>query len=69
MSTDAIIGMFSSADSLSFIGTSLGVIGLGAYVVEVAFWNIIQGIIDLTATLIIGIILFRRLPSLSPDCK
>jgi riboflavin transporter FmnP len=65
MSPDAIIGMFSSANSLSFIGNSLGVIGLGAFVAEVAIWNIIQGIIDLFGAMIIGLIIFQRIPSLA----
>jgi riboflavin transporter FmnP len=69
MSTEAIIGMFSNPGALSFIGQSLGTIGLGAYVVEVSFWNIIQGIIDLVATVMIALIIFRRIPSLSPDSK
>jgi riboflavin transporter FmnP len=67
MSSDAIIGMFSATETLSFIGNSLGVIGLGAYIAEVAFWNTIQGIIDLTASLIIGLIIFRRIPGLTPN--
>jgi riboflavin transporter FmnP len=60
MSPDAIIGFFSSV-------TTLGFIGLGAYIAEVAFWNIIQGIIDLSASLIIGLIILRRFPGLTPD--
>jgi len=60
MTPDAIIGFFSSV-------TTLGFIGLGAYIAEVAFWNIIQGIIDLTASLIIGLIILRRLPGLTPE--
>ena len=60
MSPDAIIGFFSSV-------TTLGFIGLGAYIAEVAFWNIIQGIIDLSASLIIGLIILRRFPELTPD--
>jgi riboflavin transporter FmnP len=67
MTTDAIIGMFSSADTLSFFGKSLGLIGLGAYIAEVAFWNIIQGIIDLTASLILGLIILRRIPGLTQN--
>jgi riboflavin transporter FmnP len=67
MTGDAIIGMFSSTKTLSFIGQSLGVIGLGAYIAEVAFWNVIQGIIDLTASLILGLIIFRRIPALAPE--
>jgi len=69
MTPDAIIGMFSSAGMLSFFGNSLGLIGLGAYIGEVAFWNTIQGIIDLTATMIIGLIIFRRIPALTPEQK
>ena len=57
MSSDAIIGLFEGA-------TVLGFVGIGAYITEVAFWNIIQGIIDLTASFILGIIIFRRIPSL-----
>ena len=69
MTPDAIIGMFSSPEYLSFFGNSLGVIGLGAYIAEVAFWNTIQVIIDLTATMIIGLIIFRRIPALTPEPK
>jgi riboflavin transporter FmnP len=67
MTTDAIIGMFSSAETLSFFGNSLGLIGLGAYIAEVAFWNTIQGIIDLTASLILGLIILRRIPGLTSN--
>ncbi len=66
MTPDVIIGMFSSPENMSFFGNSLGVIGLGAYIVEVAFWNTIQGIIDLVAGMMIGIIIFRRIPGLTP---
>ncbi|PVX23094.1 MAG: hypothetical protein CW691_11525 [Candidatus Bathyarchaeum sp.] len=69
MTPDIIIGMFSSTDTISFFGNSLGLIGLGAYIAEVAFWNTIQGIIDLTASFIIGIIIFRRIPALTPKTK
>jgi riboflavin transporter FmnP len=67
MTPDIIIGMFSSADTLSFFGNSLGLIGLGAYIGEVAFWNTVQGIIDLTASLILGLIIFRRIPALAAE--
>ena len=67
MTPDVIIGMFSSTGTISFFGNSLGLIGLGAYIGEVAFWNTIQGIIDLAATLIVGLIIFRRIPSLTAD--
>jgi riboflavin transporter FmnP len=69
MTTDAIIGMFSAAETLSFVGNSLGLIGLGAYIAEVAFWNTIQGIIDLTASLILGLIILRRIPGLTTEPK
>jgi len=67
MTPDTIIGMFSSADTLSFFGNSLGLIGLGAYIGEVTFWNTVQGIIDLTASLILGLIIFRRIPALAAE--
>ena len=60
MTPDAIISFFSSV-------TTLGYIGLGAYVTEVAFWNTIQGIIDLFASLIIGLVILRRFPELTAD--
>jgi riboflavin transporter FmnP len=67
MTPDIIIGMFSSTDTLSFFGNSLGLIGLGAYIGEVAFWNTVQGIIDLTASLVLGLIIFRRIPALAAE--
>jgi len=69
MTPDAIVGMFSDMVNVSFFGNSIGLIGLGAYIGEVAFWNTIQGIIDLTASFIIGVILFRRIPALVPEQK
>jgi len=65
MTSNDIINMFSDPNNLSFIGNSLGLIGLGAYITEVALWNTVQGIIDLTASLIIGLIIFRRIPGLT----
>jgi len=59
---EAIINYFSGA-------TIFGYVGIGSYIVEVAFWNTIQGIIDLTATIIIGVIIFRRIPALTPQPK
>jgi len=67
MTPDDIINMFSAPETLSFIGNSLGLIGFGAYIVEVALWNTIQGIIDLTASLIIGLIILRRIPGLTNE--
>jgi len=54
-----IIGFFSSA-GLSSFGHSIGLIGVGAFIGEVAFWNTIQGIIDMYAALMIGLIVLRR---------
>jgi riboflavin transporter FmnP len=62
MTPNDIIGFFSNV-------TILGSVGLGAYITEVAFWNIIQGIIDMTATLIIGLVIFRRFPALTNEPK
>ena len=60
MTPDTIISFFSDV-------TTLGFIGLGAYITEVAFWNTIQGIIDLSASLIIGLIILRRFPRLTNE--
>ena len=60
MTPDDIIGFFSGV-------TTLGFVGIGAYITEVAVWNVIQGIIDLTASLILGLIIFRRIPALAPE--
>jgi len=65
MTTEGIIGMFSSPAYLSFFGHSLGLIGLGAFVAEIAFWNTVQGAIDVYASLIIGLIVLRRIPGLA----
>jgi riboflavin transporter FmnP len=64
MSTEAIISMFSSPQYLSFIGNSLGLIGFGPFVAEIAFWNTIQGTIDVYVSWIISIAVLRRIPSL-----
>ena len=62
MTPDDIIGYFSDV-------TIFGLAGLGAYIGEVAFWNTIQAIIDLTASLSIGLIILRRLPGLATKPK
>jgi riboflavin transporter FmnP len=64
MSTGDIIGMFSSSEGLSFFGNSLGLIGFGAFVAEVAFWNTIQGAIDVYVSWVISITVLRRIPRL-----
>ncbi len=65
MTSEGIIGMFSSPTYLSFFWHSLGLIGLGAFVAEIAFWNTVQGAIDVYASLIIGLIVLRRIPELA----
>ena len=64
MTTGDIIQMFSEPASLSFIGHLLGPIGLGAYIIEVAFWNTIQGIIDISVSVLVGLVILRRFPGL-----
>lgn len=58
MNVEQVLQFFSRFQS--FVGQSLGIIGLGAYVFEVVFWNTLQGIIDIYASLAIGIIIIRR---------
>ncbi len=62
MTPDDIIGYFSGV-------TIFGFVGLGAYITEVAFWNTIQAIIDLTTSLAIGLIILRRMPGLTTKPK
>jgi riboflavin transporter FmnP len=62
MTPEDIIGFYSDV-------TILGFVGIGAYISEVAFWNILQAIIDLTASLAIGLIILRRLPELTTKTK
>lgn len=62
MTPEDIIGFYSDV-------TILGFVGVGAYVSEVAFWNVLQAIIDLTASLAIGLIILRRLPELTTKTK
>lgn len=64
LTTEEIIQMFSSSEFLSFLGKSLGLIGFGAFVAEVAFWNTLQGAIDVYVSLIISRIVLRRVPGL-----
>ena len=58
MSANDIIELFSSV-------TVFGVSGLGAFIAEVSIWNTLQAIIDLGGSLIIGLIILRRLPELN----
>ena len=57
MTPDDKIGYFSDV-------TIFGLVGIGAYILEVAFWNTIQGVIDLIASLAVGRIILRRFPVL-----
>jgi riboflavin transporter FmnP len=59
MSPDAILGFFTAWQS--FVGKSFGLIGLGAYIAEIAFWNTVQGLIDVSVSSALGIIVLRRL--------
>ena len=58
------VGLFSDPTFLSFVGHSLGLVGLGAYVIEIAFWNTMQGILDIYVSLTIGVIILRRFPGI-----
>ncbi len=55
-----IIFFYSSYQS--FVGQSLGLVGLSAFVGEVAFWNTAQGVIDIYAAYVIGFLVQRRMP-------
>jgi len=46
----------------SFVGQSLGLAGLAAFIGEVAFWNTVQGVIDMYVALLIGLVVLRRFP-------
>jgi riboflavin transporter FmnP len=65
MTYEDIIWFFSNPNFLSFFGTSLGLIGLGAFFAEIAFWNTIQGIIDVYLSFVIGKIISRRVPEIA----
>jgi len=55
-----IINFYSAF--MSFFGQSLGLVGLGAFVGEVAFWNTVQGVIDVYAAYVVGFLIQRRIP-------
>lgn len=59
MSATEIIGFFDGFKS--FIGQSLGFVGFGLFAGEVAIWNTIQGILDLYAAYLIGLVVQRRI--------
>jgi len=60
MTPEAIIGFFSDLSTFDFVG-------IAAYIADVAFWNIIQAIIDLAATIIVGTVILRRFPALTNE--
>ncbi|NIM45108.1 MAG: hypothetical protein GTN80_05695 [Nitrososphaeria archaeon] len=64
MSATEVIQFFSTPTFQSFFGLSIGLVGLGAYLGETAFWNSVQGAIDLYAALIVGLIVLRQFPRL-----
>ncbi len=55
-----IVAFFSNPIFQSFVSVNLGIVGLSAFVVEISFWNTIQGIIDLACGLTLGAIVRRR---------
>ena len=59
---EAIINYFSDV-------TVFGYVSIGSYIIEIAFWNILQGIIDLAAAMILGLLIFRRIPALISQSK
>jgi riboflavin transporter FmnP len=59
---EAIINYFSDV-------TVFGYVGIGSYIIEIAFWNILQGIIDSVAAMILGLLIFRRIPALTSQSK
>lgn len=60
MTSNDIIQFFNL--SQSFLGVSLGLVGFGAFVGEVAFWNTVQGVIDIYVAYVIGFLVQRRMP-------
>lgn len=65
LSAEEIIQFFSNPGFLSFIGHSLGLVGLGAFIAEIVFWNIIQGVLDIYVSLLIGLIVLQKLPGVA----
>jgi len=60
MSGSQIIDFFSAPQFQSFLGLSLGLVGVGAYLAEVVFWNTLQGAVDIYASLVIGHLVMTR---------
>jgi len=61
MTPGEVIEFFSTPKFQSFLGLSLGLTGIVALIGEVAFWNTVQGIIDLYTSLGIGLALRKRI--------
>ena len=62
------VEVFSNSNYLSPISHLLGVIGLSAFIVEIGFWNSIQGVIDIFASWALGLAVLRRFyPKRSKD--
>ncbi len=59
MTVDSIQLFFTKFPS--FLSTSLGLVGIYAFIIETAFWNIIQGIVDVAASTVIGNVVLRRI--------
>jgi len=55
-----IIAFFSNPVFQSFVSINLGLVGLGAFILEISFWNIVQGLIDLSCGFTLGILVLRR---------
>ena len=68
MTFSQIIEFFSNPIFQSFFGLSLGLVGIWAAVGEIAFWNTVQGLLDLYLSLAIGLTILRRL-RLKPSAK
>ena len=59
MTPEMIFSFFSALKS--FVSEFFGLIGLGAYIAEIAIWNVIQGVVDLLVSFVIGNVVLRRL--------
>jgi riboflavin transporter FmnP len=59
MTPEMIFSFFSALKS--FVSEYFGLIGLGAYIAEISIWNIIQGVVDLSVSFVVGNIVLRRL--------
>lgn len=61
MTVPEVVAFFSNPVFQSFVGFSLGAVGLTAVAVEIAFWNSVQGFIDLYVALALSLAVLRRL--------